>query len=207
MFTKYRASLLYCTYPAVFFILFFILSVSAVWAQNKPSDTLSGVKEGWGYPVVVIPPEKGWESNDGRSIKLALRLAEHQISIQREGIQGREITFMFASIQKKEEIKERLPLWKQMKVAVILSFADGGGMDQTLRQLCAEKGPAVLFAEGENINLLSADAKPLPYLFALELPFFYKANAFAERAVKEKQTRQVTLFSDIKSTQIARGAR
>lgn len=203
MVIKYRSSLLSCTYPLVIFLLLFVLGVPVVWAQNG----ISGVKEGWGYPVVVIPPEKGWESKDGNSIKWALRLAEREISMKREGIRGHEVTFMFASVQKKEEIKDRLSIWRRMNVAVILSFAGGGGVDQTLRQLCGENGPAVLFVEGENINLSSGDVKPMPYLFALELPFFFKANAFAERASQAKKSNQVTLFSDIQSTQIARGAR
>lgn len=204
--TEYRASLRCCIRFFIFFLVT-LLGASLVWAQTKSAEPLSGVKEGWGYPVVVIPPQKGWDSADGRSIKLALRLAEHQISAQREGIEGREVTFMFASMDRQEEVRKRLPVWKQMKVAVILSFAGGGATDQTLHRLCAQKGPAVLFAEGENIGLLSADASPLPYVFALELPFFFKANAFAERATKEKLSQQVTLFSDVKSTKIARGAR
>ena len=203
MVIKYRSSLLSCIYPLIIFLLLFVMGLPVARAQSG----ISGVKEGWGYPVIVIPPKKGWDSKEGNSIKWALRLAEREISMTREGIRGHEVTFMFASVQKKEELKERLSIWRRMNAAVILSFAGAGGIDQTLRQLCGENGPAVLFVEGENINLLSGDMKPLPYLFALELPFFYKANAFAERAAKAKKSNQVTLFSDIQSTQIARGAR
>lgn len=103
--------------------LFFLLPSFVVCAAPLARENLLGVKEGWAWPVVVCPPPTGWESPRGEAIKLGLRAAERELSLQRKAIRGKEATFMFSSARSSMELAERLETWRAMKVAVILSFS------------------------------------------------------------------------------------
>ncbi len=191
----------------LFYVLCGALCPPVARAATGEKDPLSAVKEGWGWPVVVIPPPSGWESKTGETIKLGLRAAEREISLQRSGIRGREVIFMFANLRDAKEIPQRMATWRGMKVAAIISFG-GGERDSVLRRLCATAGPSVIFAGGENLKIIDpASGEPYPYLFALDLPYFARANALAELAAAQKPQRKVAIFSDVLSERIAKGAR
>lgn len=186
--------------------LFFLLPSFVVCAAPLARENLLGVKEGWAWPVVVCPPPTGWESPRGEAIKLGLRAAERELSLQRKAIRGKEATFMFSSARSSMELAERLETWRAMKVAVILSFS-GEAYDETLVRLCASRGPSVIFANGEGLVIKeSATGKPYPYLFALDLHYYARANALSELALRERPLKKVAVITDPMSVKLAKGA-
>lgn len=186
--------------------IFVLLPSFAVCAAPREENRVLGVKEGWAWPVVVVPPPSGWESPKGEAIKLGLRAAERELSLRREAIRGREVTFMFSSVRSSTELAERLETWRAMNVAVILSFA-GERNNGTLARLCATRGPSVIFAGGEELVIKNpATAKPYPYLFAIDLHYYARANALGEVALRERPIRKVAVISDPMSAKLAKGA-
>ncbi|MDR1966535.1 MAG: hypothetical protein LBQ36_07475, partial [Synergistaceae bacterium] len=158
-------------------------------AAEEEEDPLLGVREGWSWPVVVTPPPDGWESGAGRSIKYAMRAAEREISLRREGIKGREVTFMFSDISETSELPSRLATWRAMKVSVIASFS-GAEFNEELAKMCRDDGPSLLLSGGEDTAIRSPDSgRPYPYIFALDLPYYSRANALAEAALLEQPGR------------------
>jgi hypothetical protein len=77
-----------------------------------------------------------------------------------------------------------------------------------LINLCAENGPSVVFAEGEEIAINNpATGAARAYLFALDLHYYARANALAAAAAEdERAPRKVSLMTDILSKKLARGA-
>ena len=187
-------------------IIALITAVSHGANAAESEDNLLGVREGWSWPIVVIQPPEGWESEAGNSIKLAKRTAEREISLNREAIRGREVTFMFSDISDPAELKTRLATWRAMKVGAIVTFADAS-FNAALGELCMDSGPSILHAGGEDIPITSPETgRPYPYLFALELPYYARANALAEAASVERPGESVAVFTDILSARLARGA-
>ena len=193
----------------VFLILLCSVFLSATASHAKvidEKDALLGVNEGWAWPVVVLSPPVGWESVDGEAIKIGFRMAEREISIKRDAIRGKEVTFMFSSVKTPDELVSRFKVWQRMKVAVIVSFA-GGEIDKTLARICAGQGPSVIFLDGEDIVIRDpATGNPCPYLFALDFSYFGRANALAEFAAQEKPLKHVAVMTDLTSTRLAKGA-
>jgi hypothetical protein len=195
------------SFLTAFLLLFCLTPGISSAAKGQPQDDgLSGVREGWAWPVVVVSPPEGWESPRGRSVKAAMRAAEREISTQRDAIRGREVTFMFSSVSQPAELKERLTTWRAMGVRVIVSFG-GGEMDDVLLSLCSSKGPAVVFAGGEDLAVIDGvTGAANPYLFALDLPYFARANALAEVAAAERPPKGVAVMTDMMSAKLAKGA-
>lgn len=191
---------------SAFAVLFAASPLCAAPFESWEEDSMFAVKEGWAWPVVVIQPPEGWDNPAGESIKYAMRLAEREVSRQREGIRGKEVVFLFSSVTDSAELIERIQTWRAMGVMAIVSFG-GGEVDRTLRDLCREGGPAVVYAAGEELNVKNpATGTPYPYLFALDLPHYARANALAEAAAAEQPPKKVAVVSDIMSSKLATGA-
>lgn len=134
-----------------FFLAVLLVLPSEAWGYDPLYDPL---KEGWALPVVVIPPEKGWDSPEGRSVKSGLTAYEAEVSRARWGIGGYDIVFV-------EEGREG--------AIAFLSFVEGReGMKQV--EALGRTGPVVLSAFGEDLALQQKDGEVLPYAFALDLP-------------------------------------
>jgi hypothetical protein len=168
-------------------------------------DPLLGVREGWAWPVVVIQPPEGWESEAGDSIKRAMRAAEREISRNREAIRGKEVTFMFSDVSDPKELPSRIATWRAMNVAAIVTFADSK-LSGELAALCRERGPSLIYSGGDDAALRSPGGPPYPYLFALDLPYYARANALAEAASIARPSEQAAVMTDILSGRLARGA-
>jgi hypothetical protein len=174
-------------------------------------DPLLGVREGWAWPVVVIQPPEGWDSGEGVSIKYAMRAAEREISVRRDAIRGREVTFMFSDLSDASELPRRFETWRAMKVSVIVSFA-GEELNGPLMELCRSRGPSLLLSGGEEAKLYDPDSgRPNRYLFALDLPYYARANALAIAAAElsdkpDKPDKRVAVITDILSARLAKGA-
>lgn len=189
-----------CSVFAVF------LMCGVLSAADREDEPLLGVKEGWAWPVVVIQPKAGWESPEGEAVKFALRIAEREVSVMRNAIRGKEVTFMFSSVKTPKEIRERMATWRAMKVCVILSF-DGGENDAALMEICKSSGPSLVLAAGESYAIRDTAGKPFPYLFALEYPYFARANALASVAALERPLKKTAVMTDNMSARLAKGAR
>ena len=185
--------------------LFLTLFESSACAAGKKDDLL-GVNEGWAWPVVVIMPPEGWESTRGDAVKRAMRAAEREISLERDAIRGKEVTFMFSDMSEASGLPARIPTWRKMGVAAIVSFA-GDDFNAALSELCREKGPSLILSGGEAADIISdGTGKPYPFLFALDLPYYARANAIAEAASRAWPRGEAAVFTDILSSRLARGA-
>jgi hypothetical protein len=187
-----------------FAVTLFFMSCGASLASDE-KDNLLGVREGWAWPVVVIQPPEGWDSAAGTSVKYAMRTAEREISLAREAIRGREVTFMFSDISDASELPSRLSTWRAMNVAAIVTFADPP-FNAALSELCRENGPSVLMSGGEEAGIYSPDGRPYRYLFALDLPYYARANAIAEAVAATNPEAKAAVFTDILSAKLAHGA-
>ncbi|MEN2995786.1 MAG: hypothetical protein ABC360_02055 [Acetomicrobium sp.] len=133
------------------FLAIFLAVLLVLPSQARGYDPL---KEGWALPVVVIPPEKGWDSPEGRSLKSGLAVYEAEVSRARWGVGGYDIVFVG------EDSAEG--------AIAFISFVEGReGMK--LVEALGTAGPVVLSAFGEDL-VLQRDGKMLPYAFALDLP-------------------------------------
>jgi len=200
-----------------FLTIIFLLSIFPFFAATlaccadveDEEDPLLGVREGWSWPIVVIQPPEGWDSETGHAIKLAMRTVERELSLEREAIRGREVTFMYSSLAPFDdfiEMKTRVETWRAMKVAAIVTFADNE-FSNVLAGLCADIGPSLIYAGGEDVAINSPETGyPHSYLFALDLPYYARAIALAETASLERPGELAAVFTDILSGRLARGA-
>ncbi|MDR0765256.1 MAG: ABC transporter substrate-binding protein [Synergistaceae bacterium] len=173
---------------------------------SERQDNLLGVDEGWAWPVVVIMPPEGWESAQGDAVKRAMRTAEREISLERDAIMGKEVTFMFSDISEASELPARIAMWRAMRAAAIVSFA-GDDFNSALSELCREKGPSLLIPGGEAADIISDETgRPYPFLFALDLPYYARANAIAEAVSKTGPGAEAAVLTDMLSARLARGA-
>ncbi|MDR3321238.1 MAG: hypothetical protein LBS93_02230 [Synergistaceae bacterium] len=123
----------------------------------------------------------------------------------RDGIKGREVTFLFSSIADTSELAARVKTWRGMKACVIVSFA-GPEMNDEMKRICSLSGPCVIFAGGEEIAIKDpSTGMPFRYLFALDLPYFARANALAEFA-SVGGTASAAVITDQLSPKLAKGA-
>jgi hypothetical protein len=183
-------------------VLFLPCGVSFASDDEEP---LLGVREGWAWPVVVIQPPDGWGSDSGRSIKHAMRTAEREMSIEREAIRGREVTFMFSDVTAVSELPSRMATWRAMNVSAIVTFANPQ-FNEALSELCRENGPSLLMSGGEEAAIYTSSGKPYRYLFALDLPYYARANAIAEAVSSASPNAKTAVFTDILSPKLAHGA-
>ena len=191
---------------AAFAVLFAASVLHAALYEAQEEDPMFAVKEGWAWPVVVIGPPEGWDGPVGESVKYAMRIAERAVSRQREGIQGKEVVFLFSSVTDSAELVERIRTWRAMDVMAIVSFG-GQSIDRTLHYLCRDDGPAVVYAAGEDLNVKNpTTGAPYPYLFALDLSHYARANALAELAATELPQKKVAVVTDGMSSRLAVGA-
>ena len=193
--------------PVLLFVSLFTASASfAASFAERDEDPMFAIKEGWAWPVVVIQPPEGWDGPAGESVKYAMRAAERAVSRQREGIRGKEVVFLFSSVADSAELVQRIRTWRAMDVRAIVSFASHE-IDETLHYLCRDEGPSVVFAAGENLRVMNpTTGVPYRYLFALDLPYYARANALAEAAATEQPPKKVAVVSDMMSARLAAGA-
>lgn len=140
-------------------------------------EVKKGLEEGWIWTIAVLPPEEGWQSEEGQSISLALSVLEQEINESAAGIAGYDVFFELEDIPSEEELEVRQKAWQKNNVAV-LSFVRGS-LNNNLVSLLGEKGPVLLSAYGENLSLRNEKGSILPYVFALDLPETYRAEALA----------------------------
>ena len=134
--------------------------------------------EDWTWNVCVIPPEGGWETERGQSIRATLSWHQAVIAESGDGVKGHDLEFILVPPVNEDTAAEaRFPI--DSHTAAILSFAS----DLTNRPLAERfaRGPVpLLLAEGEEVFWGEGDGA----LFALDLFRDYRAVAFAAYAAK-----------------------
>ncbi|ACZ18925.1 hypothetical protein Taci_0689 [Thermanaerovibrio acidaminovorans DSM 6589] len=168
---------------AVWLLVPLFLVVLADPSMGTSGEDLTALKEGWGWPVVVIPPKGGWGSPEGDSVKWALRTAEMEVSLRHGGVHGRDVVFMYPNLNGPEDALKRLQIWRAIGVGVILCFDQGPIMEALIRA-CRERGPSLILSDGEDISLRSPSGPPWRYLFSLGFFRNYRANALAQLATR-----------------------
>ncbi len=128
----------------------------------------------WVQDIAVLPPVEGWESDQGRSVLLALRFAEKEVNSSPEGAGGRDIRFV------RLEPGSRPDELKRPDVRAVL--VSGPDLPEELAEVFLRgwTGPPVVVAGGERVEFSPRDA---PWLYALDFFQDFRANAFARYAV------------------------
>lgn len=199
----------YRSLAALLFAFAFISLASSAMASvvDIENDPMFAIREGWAWPVVVVPPPSGWETPEGEAVKYAMRIAERQVSRQRGAIRGKEVVFLYSTADNASDVQARLRQWRDLGVCAIISFA-GGEIDDTLSRMCRDAGPSVVFVGGENIRTMPNGSNvPFPFIFALDYSYFARTNAIAEAiSVLSKPDEKVAVVSDLMSAKLAHGA-
>ena len=143
--------------------VFFCLTPAAVEAAERE----------WIQEIAVLPPSDGWESDQGRSVLLALRFAEKEVNSSPEGAGGRDIRFV------RLEPGSGPGELKRPDVRAVL--ASGPDLPEDLAEVFLRgwTGPPVVLAGGERVEFSPRDA---PRLYALDFFQDFRANAFARYA-------------------------
>ncbi|HHV52971.1 MAG TPA: hypothetical protein GXX52_05750, partial [Synergistaceae bacterium] len=96
----------------------------AVAAEGNPS-------RGWSFPVVVLPPESGWEGDEGKSAWLALKVVMEEANTTRDGVAGRDVLFLKSQMPTPKGAPAAVDEWRKNGVKVVISLADSE-MDKLL---------------------------------------------------------------------------
>ena len=148
------------------------LSSGQAWAVPRPED--------WTWNVCVLPPEGGWATEQGESIRATLSWLQKRVSDSADGVRGHDLLFVFLPPADESTIL-KLPLPIDAKTVAVMSFAS----DITNRALMER-----LRADKEDLPLLLAGGEDAPFgsrdrsVFALDLFRDYRASAFAAYAAE-----------------------
>ena len=135
----------------------------------------------WVWNVPVVPPEGGWESDAGRSVRAALTWHEIEISESGSGVGGHDIHFEFLPPLDVNTART-VPLPVNARTAAVFSFA-APDVDRSLIERFWGNGVPLLLAGGEEL-LIDAGGRPVSNIFALDLFRDYRCEAFTLYAKK-----------------------
>ncbi|RRD63852.1 hypothetical protein [Fretibacterium sp. OH1220_COT-178] len=141
-------------------------------AQREPN---------WVWNVLVVPPQGGWESESGRSIRAALSWHEEEIADSGTGAGGHDLRFVYLPPMDEDSVASA-PLSVDRRTAAVMSFASPE-VDRGLAGKMASLGVPLLLAGGEDLPP-APDGRPLPFVFALDLFRDYRSKAFAAYAAR-----------------------
>ncbi|MDR1650079.1 MAG: hypothetical protein LBR71_07440 [Synergistaceae bacterium] len=168
------------------FFLFFRPGIPAFSAGTADTSL-------WTWDVLVIPPDEGWQNEQGLSIQRTLQWHETEISESGDGIRGHDLRFVFLP-PLTEDSARSFVLPPAPHAVAVMSFASNP-VDRELVGRVAGSGLPLLLAGGEGVFPFergkSGQGKVLPHLFALDLFQDYRCRAFLDYASKiaEKNSR------------------
>jgi len=143
----------------------------------------AAVSDEWTWKIFVVPPDTGWSSEEGRSIKATLTWFEKEINNDPNGLLDHDIAFVYMEDPIIEKTVERDALAiRNSKCIATLNFASDE-INRLLVPLLGYGKMPVLLSHGEEVWLLDRDI-PYPYVFALQLYRDYRTAALAEFAKK-----------------------
>jgi hypothetical protein len=137
----------------------------------------------WTLKILVIPPDVGWDSDEGRSIKATLTWFEKDINQDPDGLLDYDVAFIYMEKPVTEEsIVKDASIIKNSKCITALNFASDE-INRLLVPLLGYGRIPVLLSNGEGVWLMDG-ALPYPYVFALQLFRDYRTVALVEYAKK-----------------------
>ena len=135
----------------------------------------------WTWEVFVVPPDSGWSSEEGRSIRATLSWLEKEINNDPLGLLDHDIAFVYMENPITEQTIERdASIIINSKCIATLNFASDE-INRLLVPLLGYGKMPVLLSYGEEVWLMDG-ALPYPYVFALQLYRDYRTVALAEYA-------------------------
>lgn len=165
-----------------------------------------GIREGWAWPVLVVPPSQGWDSPEGESIAPVISYAQSQVNDSVQGIRGRNVIFEL----NKGEIEDPLSIWNSWRKAgyrAIISFGDRD-LNKALVSSWRPGCPPLLLADDPYTEVRSPSGSVLEGVFALQLNKSFVTRAAVERSGSVlSPASEVAIFSDMLTTYLSRGAR
>ena len=165
-----------------------------------------GLREGWVWPVLVLPPSGGWEGSRGKSIAPVISYAQSQVNDSVQGIRGRDVLFEL----KKDDVENPRLSWESWSKAgyrAVLSFAEpevNGALVSSWRP----GYPPLLLADDSDTSIRSSSGAVLGGVFSLQLHKSFVSRASVEMAGSVlPPSSEVAVFSDLLTPYLSRGAR
>jgi len=166
----------------LFFSVFFVAFI-LFFAFSLDNTACAAASDEWTWKVFVVPPDSGWGSEEGSSIRATLTWFEREINTDPYGLLDHDIAFVYMESPITEDTVVRdASVIKNSKCIATLNFASDE-INRLLVPLLGYGGMPVLLANGEGVWLMDG-ALPFPYVFALQLYRDYRTAALAEYAKK-----------------------
>lgn len=166
----------------------------AVAAEENPSRE-------WSFPVVVLPPKSGWESDEGKSAWLALKVVMEEANATRDGVAGRDVLFLKSQLPTPKDAPAAVDEWRKNGVKVVISLADSE-TDKLLVSATAADDMPLLLANGEWVSLSEENGRPFKNVFALDLYYPFRAVALAKYAAFRYKGATVAIEADLNDGQM-----
>lgn len=155
----------------------------------------------WSFPVVVLPPENGWESDEGESIWLALKVVMEEANASRDGVAGRDVLFLKSRLPAPKDAPAAVNEWRKNGIKAVISLADPE-MDKLLVSAAAVNDMPLLLANGEWVSISGESGRPFKNAFALDLYYPFRAVALAEYAAFRYKGATVAIEADLNDSQM-----
>ncbi len=172
-----------------------------VTAFAEPVAAEENLSREWSFPVVVLPPENGWESDEGESIWLALKVVMEEANAGRDGVAGRDVLFLKSRLPTPEDAPAAVNEWRKNGIKAVISLADPE-MDKLLISAMAADDMPLLLANGEWVSLSGEKGRPFKNIFALDLYYPFRAVALAEYAAFRYGGATVAIEANLNDSQM-----
>lgn len=186
--------------------LFVVLLLMSIQGCAFGDSVARGLKEGWVWPVLVLPPSDGWSGPSGQSISPVVSYSQSQINDSVQGIRGRDILFEL----KKDDIGDPVASWRDWSRSgyrAVLSFADRD-TNRALVESWRPGYPPLLLADDSDTSIRSYSGEVQEGVFALQLHKSFICRASVEMASSVlPPASEVAVFSDLLTPYLSRGAR
>ncbi len=152
------------------------------------------------WQILVYPPEEGWESEEGLTVRASLEMVAQEVNQRHYGTQNHDIRFLYEPLPLQEDIyalcRPMLQTWRSQAVVGVLSFAPDVYNAEFVRAF-QDSGLPLLLAYGEELPFRQEYGPPLQYVFALDLYSRFRVAAFAHVAPRmDIPGKGIGIFSD-----------
>ncbi len=139
--------------------------------------------ESWTLDICVVPPDNGWDTPEGSTIRSVLEWHKIEISESGRGVRGHDINFVYLPALN-EDTAATADLQITNRTAALICFAsDPIGQILTRRINSNPNNVPLLLSGGEEVLLFEKE-RIHPFAFALDLYRDYRAAAFADYTTK-----------------------
>ena len=171
------------------------------------SAALNNNNAKWVWNVLIVPPDDGWDTERGRSIKAALKWEEDEIAQSGRGVAGHDVKFIdINDLAPREEgtlinppvinnnnlralsseILNNQRLFNALRtlannpgrIIAVISFAGTAANQALISAIGGNRYLPLFLAYGEDV-LIEFNNQPIFNIFALDLFRDYRAQAFA----------------------------